>query len=89
MYDFIENAFDEERPPMPYQAMEMGNGGSEQKTPNEPTLNMDIQHSKTMPCDGGYLVSSVVAVIQSSTFVLKMIKSALHRRDFHVPDHYS
>ena len=47
VYDFLENTFDEERPPMPYQAMEAGmmkaRGAAE-----PPSLNMDIQHSKTI-----------------------------------------
>jgi uncharacterized protein YggE len=47
IYDFIENAFDEERPPMPYQAMEMGLT-ARAKGPAEPSLNMEIQHSKTV-----------------------------------------
>lgn len=60
VYDFIENAFDEERPPMPYQAMEMGMA-ARAKTPTEPTLNMDIQHSKTIhvTVDIWYRVSSL------------------------------
>lgn len=47
IYDFIENSFDEERPPMPYQAMEMGLA-ARAKGPAEPSLGMDIQHSKTI-----------------------------------------
>jgi uncharacterized protein YggE len=45
IYDFIENSYDDERPPMPYQAMEMGmkTRGAVQA---EPSLNMDIQHGK-------------------------------------------
>jgi uncharacterized protein YggE len=60
VYDFIENAFDEERPPMPYQAMEMGMA-ARAKTSAEPSLNMDIQHSKTVhvSVDIWYRVSSL------------------------------
>lgn len=47
VYDFIENAFDEERPPMPYQAMEM-RAAARAKGSDEPSLNMEIQHSKTV-----------------------------------------
>lgn len=47
VYDFIENAYDEERPPMPYQAMEMGMA-ARAKGAAEPSLNMDIHHSKTI-----------------------------------------
>ncbi|HEY3476466.1 MAG TPA: SIMPL domain-containing protein, partial [Anaerolineales bacterium] len=44
VYDFMENTFDEERPPMPFQAraMEMQALGAA----DQPSLNMDIQHSK-------------------------------------------
>ena len=47
VYDFMENAFDEERPPMPFQAktMAMRSLGA---VADEPSLNMDIQHSKTI-----------------------------------------
>ena len=47
VYDFMENAFDEERPPMPFQAkaMEMRSLGA---SADQPSLNMDIQHSKTI-----------------------------------------
>jgi uncharacterized protein YggE len=45
VYDFIENTFDEERPPMPYQAMEMGMK-MRAVASDEPSLSMDIQHSK-------------------------------------------
>jgi len=47
VYDFMENAFDEERPPMPFQAkaMEMRSLGA---VADQPSLNMDIQHSKTI-----------------------------------------
>jgi uncharacterized protein YggE len=47
VYDFMENAFDEERPPMPFQAMEMSMK-SRSAAPAEPSLNMDIQHGKTI-----------------------------------------
>ena len=46
VYDFMENAFDEERPPMPFQAMEMSMKA--RSAPAEPSLNMDIQHGKTI-----------------------------------------
>jgi uncharacterized protein YggE len=59
VYDFIENAFDEERPPMPFQAkaMEMRSMGA---IADQPSLNMDIQHSKTIQVnvDIWYRVSS-------------------------------
>lgn len=60
VYDFIENAFDEERPPMPYQAMEMAQM-ARAKGPAEPSLSMDIQHSKTIHVnvDIWYRVSAV------------------------------
>jgi uncharacterized protein YggE len=47
VYDFIESAFDEERPPMPFQAMEM-NMKARATAPEQPSLNMEIQHSKTV-----------------------------------------
>ena len=47
VYDFIENAYDEERPPMPFQAMEMA-PMARAKGPAEPSLNMEVQHSKTV-----------------------------------------
>lgn len=47
VYDFMENAFDEERPPMPFQAMEMGMK-SRAAASAEPSLGMEIQHSKTI-----------------------------------------
>ena len=47
VYDFIENAYDEERPiPYAMQAMEMGKARA--MAPAEPSLSMDIQHSKTI-----------------------------------------
>ncbi|HEX9386511.1 MAG TPA: SIMPL domain-containing protein [Anaerolineales bacterium] len=59
VYDFMENAFDEERPPMPFQAMEMSMK-TRAMAPAEPSLNMDIQHSKTIQVnvDIWYRVSS-------------------------------
>ena len=47
VYDFMENTFDEERPPMPFQAMEMGMKARAASAP-EPSLDMEIQHSKTI-----------------------------------------
>lgn len=60
VYDFIENAFDEERPPMPFQAMEMA-PMARAKGAAEPSLGMDIQHSKTIhvTVDIWYRVSSL------------------------------
>jgi uncharacterized protein YggE len=44
VYEFMENTFDEERPvPYPMQAMAMK---SRAEVAEEPSLNMDIQHSK-------------------------------------------
>jgi uncharacterized protein YggE len=59
IYDFIENAFDEERPPMPFQAMEM-RMKTRATVADEPSLDMDIQHSKTVQVnvDIWYRVSS-------------------------------
>ena len=59
VYEFMENAFDEERPPMPFQAMEMSMK-TRAMAPAEPSLNMDIQHSKTVQVnvDIWYRVSS-------------------------------
>jgi uncharacterized protein YggE len=45
VYDFMENTFDEERPPMPFQAMEMK---ARAASAPEPSLGMEIQHSKTI-----------------------------------------
>lgn len=45
VYDFMENTFDEERPPMPFQAMEMK---ARAVSAPEPSLGMEIQHSKTI-----------------------------------------
>jgi uncharacterized protein YggE len=48
VYDFIENAYDEERPvPMPMQAMMMKSRAAEMAA-DTPSLDMDIQHSKTI-----------------------------------------
>lgn len=59
VYDFMENAYDEERPPMPFQAkaMEMRSLGA---IADEPSLNMEIQHSKIIQVnvDIWYRVSS-------------------------------
>ena len=47
VYDFIENAYDEERPvPMPMQAMMMKSRA--EMAADAPSLDMDIQHSKTI-----------------------------------------
>jgi uncharacterized protein YggE len=46
VYDFIENAFDEETP-IPFQAQVM-RMKSHAEAADEPSLNMDIQHSKTI-----------------------------------------
>jgi uncharacterized protein YggE len=47
VYDFMENTFDEERPPMPFQAkaMEMRSLGA---VADQPSLSMEVQHSKTV-----------------------------------------
>jgi uncharacterized protein YggE len=47
VYDFSENTFDEERPPMPFQATAM-RMKSRVEVADEPSLDMDIQHSKTI-----------------------------------------
>ena len=47
VYDFMENTYDEERPPMPFQAMEMSMK-SRAAMADQPSLNMDVQHSKTI-----------------------------------------
>ncbi|HEU4745819.1 MAG TPA: SIMPL domain-containing protein [Anaerolineales bacterium] len=47
VYDFMENTFDEERPPMPYQAMEMSMK-SRSAMADQPSLDMEVQHSKTI-----------------------------------------
>lgn len=45
IYDFMEGAFDEERPPMPFRAEAMMMK-ARAAPPDEPSLGMDIQHSK-------------------------------------------
>jgi uncharacterized protein YggE len=59
VYEFMENTFDEERPPMPFQAkaMEMRSLGA---VADQPSLDMDIQHSKIIQVnvDIWYRVSS-------------------------------
>lgn len=45
VYDFMENTFDEERPPMPFQAMEMK---ARTASAPEPSLGMEVRHSKTI-----------------------------------------
>jgi hypothetical protein len=59
VYDFMENTYDEERPPMPFQAMEMGLKSRAAMT-DQPSLNMEVQHSKTIHVnvDIWYRVSS-------------------------------
>jgi len=59
VYDFMENTYDEERPPMPFQAMEMSMKTRAAVT-DQPSLNMDVQHSKTINVnvDIWYRVSS-------------------------------
>jgi len=59
VYDFMENTYDEERPPMPFQAMEMSMK-SRTAIADQPSLDMDIQHSKTIHVniDIWYRVSS-------------------------------
>ena len=59
VYDFMEGTFDEERPPRPFQAMEMGLK-SRAAVADQPSLGMDIQHSKTVQVniDIWYRVSS-------------------------------
>jgi uncharacterized protein YggE len=47
VYDFMENTYDEERPPMPFQAMEMGMK-SRAAMADQPSLDMEVQHSKTI-----------------------------------------
>jgi hypothetical protein len=47
VYDFMENTYDEERPPMPFQAMETSMK-SRAAMADQPSLNMDVQHSKTI-----------------------------------------
>src|SRR5215216_394895 len=59
VYDFMENTYDEERPPMPFQAMEMSMK-TRAVVADQPSLNMDVQHSKTINVnvDIWYRVSS-------------------------------
>jgi uncharacterized protein YggE len=45
VYDFMENTFDEERPPMPFQAKAMR---AMESAADQPSLNMEVQHSKTI-----------------------------------------
>jgi uncharacterized protein YggE len=47
VYDFMENAYDEDRPPMPFQAKEMAMR-SLGAVADQPSLSMEIQHSKTI-----------------------------------------
>jgi uncharacterized protein YggE len=47
VYEFMENAYDEERPPMPFQAKEMAMR-SLGAVADQPSLSMEIQHSKTV-----------------------------------------
>lgn len=60
VYDFMENTYDEERPPMPFQAkaMEMRSLGA---VADQPALSMEIQHSKIVQVnvDIWYRVSSL------------------------------
>ena len=60
VYEFMENTYDEERPPMPFQSMEMGMK-SRAVMADQPSLNMDVQHSKTIHVnvDIWYRVSSL------------------------------
>jgi uncharacterized protein YggE len=59
VYDFMENTYDEERPPMPFQAMETSMK-SRAAAADQPSLDMEIQHSKTIHVnvDIWYRVSS-------------------------------
>ena len=59
VYDFMENTFDEERPPLPFQALERSMK-SFAAVADQPSLSMDIQHSKTIQVnvDIWYRVSS-------------------------------
>lgn len=47
VYEFMENAYDEERPPMPFQAKEMAMR-SLGAIADQPSLSMEIQHGKTI-----------------------------------------
>ena len=57
VYDFMENTYDEERPVYPMQAVAMK---ARAEVADEPSLNMEIQHSKTIhvTVDIWYRVSS-------------------------------
>jgi len=59
VYEFMENTYDEERPPMPFQAkvMEMR---AMRAVADEPSLDMEVQHSKmiNVNVDIWYRVSS-------------------------------
>lgn len=57
VYDFMENTFDEERPPMPFQAKAMR---AMEAAADQSSLNMEVQHSKTIHVnvDIWYRVSS-------------------------------
>jgi uncharacterized protein YggE len=59
VYEFMENTYDEERPPMPFHAktMEMS---ALRAVADQPSLDMEVQHSKTINVnvDIWYRVSS-------------------------------
>jgi len=57
VYDFMENTFDEERPPMPFHAKAMR---AMETAADQPSLDMEVQHSKTIHVnvDIWYRVSS-------------------------------
>ena len=59
VYEFMESSYDEERPPMPFQAMEMSMK-SRAAMADQPSLDMEVQHSKTIlvNVDIWYRVSS-------------------------------
>jgi uncharacterized protein YggE len=61
VYDFMENTFDEERPPMPFHAKAMEMQALGAVAPAESSLNMEVQHSKTVQVnvDIWYRVSSL------------------------------
>jgi hypothetical protein len=54
----MENTFDEERPPMPFQAKAMR---AMEAAADQPSLDMEVQHSKTIHVnvDIWYRVSSL------------------------------
>ena len=60
VYDFMENTYDEERPPMPFHAKAMEMRAARAAVPSEPSLDMEVQHSKTVNVnvDIWYRVSS-------------------------------